>query len=212
MKQILSLLLCLVMLFALVACSNEKSAEETTAAPSNAPIDAETTAAPESNDDNASEEQPSEEHDHTHINYRGRQTMFTADDLSEIEGREYDFTYEQNGNPIYIYNNVTVDNMSFTQVQFSFSEANVRVSCTYTASKGTEEAPVSDEDIQKETDEKLASYKSALTAIYGEGAQGEQHGSTYTSWSDHSGNYIIMTRINETTVQVAYYICATAAE
>lgn len=193
MKKILALILCLALLTALAACGSD----ETSVTASNEGV------TPTSETADVSDS--SEEHDHTHINYRGRETVFTAEDLVEIEGREWDFTYDQSGSTIYIYNDVTVDELRFSQVQFSFTDSYARVSATYSAEQGA-----TDEQILQDTEEAMQTYLDALTAIYGEGASGEQHGSTYVSWNDHSGNYIILTRINDTTIQVAYYIYATA--
>lgn len=196
MKKILALILCLVVLTALAACGSDTA--ETTAATTEA-----TTEAPTS--ESAAPSESADAHDHTHINYRGRETRFTADDLVAVEGRECDFTYDQNDSTIYIYNDVTVDELHFSQVQFSFAENYTRISATYSAAQDATE-----EQIKKDTEEAMQTYRDALTALYGEGATGEQHGSTYVSWSDHTGNYIILTQINDTTVQVAYYLYATA--
>ncbi len=215
MKKLLAIVLCLAMLFAFAACSEEKPAEETTEAPSEAhDHEHDTTAAsenieaPEGSEASSDEDATAEAHDHTHINYKGREEYFDQNDLEEIEGRGCDFVYEQGEYNIYIYNGLTVDNMEFTQAQFTFNGTTARVSCTYSAAVGNEENPLSEEETKTVTEGKLAEYKKALTAIYGEGSTGEQHGSSYVSWSDHTGNYIILTRINETTVQVAYYIGA----
>ena len=206
MKKFFALLLCLVLLISLVACGSPE--EETTEKTENTENVA-TESQNQSEDQENTEEAASEEaHDHTHINYKGQETVFAADALAQIEGRECDFTYEQNGNMIYIYNTVEVDGMSFKQVQFTFSEDHNRISCTYTVDKGTEEAPKAEEEIKAEVEKTLGDYEQALAAIYGEGARSEQHGYELVSWNDHSGNYIILTQINDTTVQVAYYIYA----
>ncbi len=219
MKKILAIVLCLAMLFAFAACSEETPAETTADTTAADDHEHDTTAAPEnieapdaSETPDASEEEPTAEaHDHTHINYKGREAYFDQNDLAEIEGREWDFVYEQGEYNIYIYNGLTVDEMEFTQAQFTFNGTTARISCTFSTAVGNEEDPLSDEEVKTVTESKLAEYKKALTAIYGEGSTGEQHGSSYTSWSDHTGNYIILTRINETTVQVAYYIGAAEA-
>ncbi len=165
---------------------------------------------PSENDEepSADEEEPTEAeaHDHTHINYKGQVQIFTPEDLVAIEGRECDFTYEQNGSTMYIYNNVTVDEMNFTQVQFTFNKDHNRVSCTYSVNKGTEEAPRDAAEIAAEVAEVLSSYEQSIAKIYGEGLRSEQHGSQLISWNDHTGNYMILTQINDTTVQLAYYI------
>ncbi len=213
MKKILAIILCLVMLLSLAACSNtatDTAEEDTTAAPETESQSASETNAPETDasESESAEEADGEEHDHVHINYRGRTEYFDADDLAEIEGRERDFVYEQGEYNLYVYNNVTIDGMDFTQVQFTFNGTTARVSATYSTNMLlTEQAPTA-EEIEKDTEEKLAFFNETLSAMYGEGTVGEQHGSNYTSWSDHTGNYIILTRINESTIQVAYYIGA----
>lgn len=188
MKKLFALLLCLVLSVSLVACGG---ADETTTA-----------------DTNPTESSSEEAHDHTHINYKGQVQIFTPEDLSNIEGREWDFTYDQNGTTIYIYNNVTIDDMTFTQVQFTFNEDHNRISCTYSINKGTEEAPRDAADIAAEAAEVLQAYEQSIAKIYGEGLHSEQHGSQLVSWNDHTGNYMILTQINETTIQLAYYIYA----
>lgn len=196
MKKLLAFVLCLLMLFAMTACVSQK-------------VDDTTTGADEVTDTTENNAAQEDEHaGHNHISYRDCATVFTPEQLVQIEGREHDFTYEQNEATIYIYNGITVDTMEFTQAQFSFDEDHNRISCTYTADKGTEDAPKSAEDIQKETDDRLASYIEVLTQKYGEGVSSTQHGNQLTSWSDHTGNYIIVTRINDTTIQVAFYIYA----
>ena len=207
MKKILAIVLCLAMLFALAAGSQEKTdaeTTETTVASEEVTNAVETDTATEA----ATDATDADAHDHTHINYKGRETYFDQNDLVEIEGREWDFVYEQGEYNIYIYNELTVDEMDFTQAQFTFNGETARVSCTFSTAVGYEEQELTEDDIKTITEDKLAEYNTRLTELYGEGSSGEQHGSTYTSWSDHSGNYIILTRINETTVQVAYYIGA----
>ena len=194
MKKLIALILCLMMLVSLAACGGEE-------------------AAPTEEDEHVHTEDTTtgeaDEHaDHNHISYREQQYVFTPEELTAIEGRECDFTYEQNESVIYIYNAIEVDGMDFTQAQFTFAEDHNRISCTYTADKGTEEAPRSEEDIFADTEGMMTAYRATLTEKYGEGVETEQHGSKLISWSDHTGNYIILTRINDTTIQVAFYIYA----
>lgn len=192
MKKLIALILCLMMLTALVACADSGETTENTNAQA------------ENNTSSAEGEQ----HDHNHISYRDRVYVFTPEELAAIEGRDCDFTYEQNDSVIYIYNNIAVDGMDFTQAQFTFAEDHNRISCTYTADKGTDEAPRAAEELLADTEGQMTAYRAALTAKYGEGVESEQHGSKLISWSDHTGNYIILTRINDTTIQVAFYIYA----
>ena len=189
MKKLLALLLCLSMMLCLAACGQPEG-EETT------------DTVTQSVSENVSEE----EHDHNHIGYKGQEKIFTPEDMVSIEGRECDFTYEQNDSTLYIYNDVTVGEMSFTQVQFTFNEDHNRISCTYTVDAGTEEAPRSEEEIASDMAAAMSGYEQSLTALYGEGARSEQHGYELVSWRDHTGNYIILTQINDKTAQVAYYI------
>lgn len=189
MKKLIALLLCLVMLAALSACSKEEQPE--------------TTADPQPSQQEPTQAQ--EAHDHVHINYRGIETRFTVEDMTALEGRECDYLYDQNGTTIYIYNEIEFDSLYFTQVQYSFTEAYDRVSCTYTADPELDAA-----QIEQDTERVLAEYKQILTDTFGEGTESEQHSGTYFNWIDHTDNYIILTRINETTIQVAYYICAEA--
>lgn len=189
MKKLIALLLCLVMLAALSACSKEEQSETTT---DPQPSQQEST-------------QAQDAHDHVHINYRGIETRFTVEDMTALEGRECDYLYDQNGTTIYIYNEIEFDSLYFTQVQYSFTEAYDRVSCTYTADPELDAA-----QIEQDTERVLAEYKQILTDTFGEGTESEQHSGTYFNWIDHTNNYIILTRINETTIQVAYYICAEA--
>ena len=198
MKKLFTLLLCLVLVLSLVACGG-KDAETTSE-----------TVAPEAPSDTAegSESVSEEAHDHTHINFNGQVTVFAPEALAGIVGRECDFTYDQNGSTMYIYNNVTVEGLLFTQVQFSFNEDHNRISCTYSANTGDAENPRDPAEISAEIQELLENYEKNIEAIYGEGAHSEQHGSSLVSWRDHTGNYIILTQINDTTIQLAYYIYA----
>ena len=232
MKKLLALLLCLSVMLCMVACGaaeekkSEKTETKTTSEDGSDPAgesqDAESSELAEESQDASQEgsdtaeesqdaessENAEEAHDHNHIGYKGQVTVFTPDALAQIEGKECDFTYEQNGSTIYIYNAVEADGMSFTQAQFTFSEDHNRISCTYTVGAGTEEAPKDEETLKAEVSAILSSYEQSLVSLYGEGTRTEQHGYELVSWMDHTGNYIILTQINEKTVQVAYYIYA----
>lgn len=179
MKKLLVLLLCCLLLAALAAC-----AEKSDPAPSGPP-DTTSTAAPSESSDEA--------HDHNHIGYKGLESVnFTIEDAAAAEGRNPDFTVDQSDTTIYIYNDVTLDELTFTQVQYTFSETGNRISCTYTADSGL--------------DTVLESYKSAMTALYGEPSEGGNDYPTYT-WHDHTANFVMLTQLNDTTVQLAFYLC-----
>lgn len=186
MKKLISLLLCCGLLICLLsACGagepasetpTEASATEVTPADIATEADAQTDA--------------SEEHDHVHINYKGLETAdYTLDDVIAAEGREPDFSFDVDDQTFYAYNNVTLNDLTFTQVQFSFSDTGNRISCTCSG----------DEDTAAVTEHILAS----LTAQFGEPSASE---STYNWHDDHTSNYAILTVLNETTVQLAFYI------
>lgn len=125
------------------------------------------------------------------INYKGLCTRtVTLDDVKAAEGRDPDFEFPMGDVTAYAYNNVMLGELSFTQVQFSFTEKNVRISCTA--------------DVETGVDEKLNEWKEVLIAQYGEPSEGN---STW-SWHEDSGNYIMLTAINDTTAQLVFYLCA----
>lgn len=189
MKKILALLLCLLLLSALAACKDSASdaAPSSDAAASDATEATETGAAPDTS------AQPTEEADHDHINYKGlRDVSYTIDDVSAAEGRDPDFSVDQSDTTIYIYNNVTLDALTFTQVQYTFSATGNRISCTYTADSGL--------------DEILEGYKAAMTDLYGTPAEGGSSYPIYTWRDGHTANYVMLTQLNETTVQLAFYL------
>lgn len=137
----------------------------------------------------ASSSASSEEHDHNHINYKGlQQSNVTQEDMQTTEGREPDFNFESNGQTIYAYNDVSMDELHFTQVQYTFGEGTCRISCTFTGASGAEEA--------------YQSYQNAMTALYGEPSDS----AAILSWHDHTSNFIMLTKLNETTVQLAFYL------
>lgn len=180
MKKLLALLLCLLLLAALAACQD--SASDT--APSSDAAASDATTAPTAE----------EAHDHNHVSYKGlTDVSYTIDDVAAAEGRAPDFSVDQNDTTIYIYNNVTLDALTFTQVQHTFSDTGNRISCTYTADSGL--------------DEILASCKSAMTDLYGTPAEGSGSYPTYTWRDGHTANFVMLTQLNDTTVQLAFYLC-----
>ena len=102
------------------------------------------------------------------------------------EGREPHFEFTAGDITYYVYNNVTLDELTFSQVQFSFSDSSLRVSCTSST--------------QTDPSEAVSAWNTALSAIYGTPSES---GGNYT-WSDGSGNYITLCAINETTAQLAF--------
>ena len=189
MKKILALLLCLLLLAALAACKDSASdaAPSSDAAVSDATEATETGAAPDTT------AQPTEEDDHNHINYKGLgDASYTLDDVSAAEGRAPDFSVDQSDTTIYIYNNVTLDALTFTQVQYTFSASGNRISCTYPADSGL--------------DEIIEGYKTAMTDLYGTPAEGGSSYPIYTWRDGHTANYVMLTQLNETTVQLAFYL------
>lgn len=218
MKKLLALLLCLTMLVCLVACGGteekkktDKESEESVSAEPSGSEESPSGGEAVSNEPSGSEETPSgeeEEHDHNHISFNDQEQVFTVEQMPSIVGREHDFTYDQNGKTIYIYNDLTVGTLTFSQAQFTFNEDHNRISCTHTVDKGSEEAPRDAAEIESEVLSVMESYEDAMVALYGKGTVSEQHGATLISWTDHTGNYIILTQINDTTVQLAYYIYA----
>lgn len=189
MKKLLALLLCCILLLCLLAACGSDDADAPTEAPATelTPADIETEALAS---DAATE--GTEEHEHTHVNYKGLQTAdYTIDDVVAAEGREPDFTFEADNTTYYAYNDVTLNDLTFTQVQFSFSDTGNRISCTCSG----------DEDTATVTERILQS----VTAQFGEPSGS---GSSY-SWHDgHTSNYAMLTVLNETTVQLAFYFYA----
>ena len=113
--------------------------------------------------------------------------------MEAAEGRAPDFSVEQGDTTLYIYNNVTMDDLTFTQVQFTYGETGNRISCTYTADSGLD--AVMDE------------YREAMTTIYGAANVDSADAPTFWTWRDgHTANYVMLTQINDTTVQLAFYI------
>lgn len=179
MKKLLALSLCCILLVCLLtACSGDPPVptEEVT------PSDIETEAP-------ATDAEP-EAHDHTHINYKGLETAdYTLDDVVAAEGRDPDFQFDVGDQTYYAYNNVTMNDLLFSQVQFSFGDAYNRISCTC---GGDEEQTVTIDRILQ-----------SMTTQFGEPAASE---STYTWRDGHSSNYAMLTVLNETTVQLVFYI------
>lgn len=184
MKKMLALLLCLLLLTALAACKDSAS----DATPSS---DAAATDATTASDTTAPTTE--EEDDHNHVNYKGLEdATYTLEEVTLAEGRAPDFSVDQNDTTIYIYNNVTLDTLTFTQVQYTFLDTGNRISCTYTADSGL--------------DEVLESYKAVMTDLYGTPSEGSGNAPTFTWRDGHTANFIMLTQLNDTTVQLAFYL------
>lgn len=176
MKKILAIILCCVLVVGLFAACQGTTTEE-----------------PES--DHVHEENPTqeaggeEEHNHNHINYKGLTAAATTlEDVAAVEGREADFSFEANGVTYYAYNDVTLDGLTFTQVQYSLGD-HVRISCT---------------SITDDPDGVEASWNEAMTELYGAPTEGDG----MISWADHTSNFITLTQLNEDTVQLCFYLVA----
>lgn len=186
MKKLIALLLsCALLVCLLAACvgDTDPTASTEAAVSTATPSDIATEAAVTTEE--------TEAHEHTHINYKGLETAdFTLDDVTAAEGRAPDFTYEMENTPtLYIYNDVTLGDLTFTQVQFSFSDTGNRISCTYT----------SEEDPSAVAER----YAASLTAGFGEPNMSDN---LYSWYDGHTANRLTLTVLNETTVQVAFYI------
>lgn len=133
-----------------------------------------------------------EHHDHNHINYKGLNTKsYTLEDVTAAEGGEAAFSFEVNGTTYYAYNNVTADGLQFTQVQHSFMGDYNRVSCT--SSEAADPQAV------------FTQWSEAMTALYGTALSSD---TGLLRWADHTGNYVTLTQLNETTVQLCFYFTA----
>lgn len=186
MKKLFALLLCCAVLAGLLTgCIEDVPAPDAPAEASVAvvtPADVAT--------EPAAQTDATEEHDHVHINYKGLVSAdYTLDDVAAAEGREPDFSFDVGDQTFYAYNNVTLNDLTFTQVQFSFSETGNRISCTVSGDEDT--AAVMDR------------IRQSMTAQFGEPSASE----TAYTWRDgHTANYAMLTVLNETTVQLAFYI------
>lgn len=182
MKKLFSLLLCCALLVCLLAaCGTDETVPDTTQAEESASEVTELT---------PSDIETEAQDEHTHINYKGlADADFTLDDVIAIEGREPDFSFDAGDTTIFAYNDVTLEDLAFSQVQFSFSDTGNRISCTYTGEE--DQTAVMDR------------FRASMTALYGEPGVSEN----MYKWHDgHTSNYLMLTALNETTVQLAFYI------
>lgn len=196
MKKMIALLLCCVLCLSLFACSKTPAeTEEPTDHIHDENCDHDVEAQPTENE-NPTESQPAaDDHSgHAHVNYKGLTSgSSTLEDVEAVEGKAPDFSFEAGGVTYYAYNNVTFDNMQFSQVQFSFNEGYVRISCTHTAEEGL--------------DQIYTQWNDTMKQMFGDPAQISEN-ENVAKWADHTGNYITLTQLNETTVQLCYYLVA----
>lgn len=188
MKRILLALLCLSLLLA--ACSKKKApsgpSASQTVTQSEAPSEPLSPAQPTQSPATEVSEEPSATE--SGIAYRSLSGTSTVEDMEAAEGRAPDFTFESNGTTVYAYNDVTLpDGLFFTQVQFSFQPDYVRVSCTYTA--------------QENLDTVRGEWCAVMDGLYGASAAGSMQ-----TWSDAHGSYAMLTQLNDTTLQLAFYL------
>lgn len=180
MKKIIALIIVCTMVMSLLAACGPKAA---------LPMEGETKGTNEAeNNATPMEKVTEEEAQRNLVNYKGISLRTaTLEDFAAAEGRAPDFSFDVGDTTIYAYNDVTLGDLAVSQVQISFGEDNIRISCTYTADSGLEEM--------------LNQWKAALDAQYGE-AIGE---GTYT-WRAEGQNYASLTMLNEETIQLAYYL------
>ena len=191
MKKIIALLLCCLLCLSLFACG-EKTPDASEP--------------DHTHDENGNhieqlppeEVQPSEsvdDHsDHAHINYKGLVSgSATLADLEAAEGKAPDFSFEAGGTTYYAYNKVTFGELSFDQVQTSFNEGYVRISCTRTTEDNLELI--------------YTEWKTHMETTFGTPSQISEH-ENVLKWADHTGNNVTLTKLNETTVQLCYYLVA----
>ncbi|MBQ3355926.1 MAG: hypothetical protein IJG45_02255 [Oscillospiraceae bacterium] len=186
MKKLFALLLCCAMLACLfTACIDDVS--DLDAAKDGAsvatPSDAATEASSASDATDASEE-----HEHEHVNYKGLDDgAITLEDVIAAESREPDFSFEVGEETYYAYNDVTLGDLTFMQVQVSFREAGARISCK--CRYADDPADVMDQ------------IREAMTAQFGEPAAS---GDSYTWLDGHTPNRARLSVLNEDTVELVF--------
>lgn len=195
MKKYLAGLLCIVLIFALMAgCSGEEASDPHAghnhgeATESLTPSDSQ-----ESHDHGEEQTTPTQEsHDHNHVNYKGLSSAsYTLEDVIAAEGVEPAFSFESDGVTYYAYKNVTMGELRFSQVQHSFMGEYNRVSCTISG----EEEPAT----------VLANWEEIMTELYGTPVASEND---MLRWTEHTGNFVTLTQLNEDTVQLCFYFTA----
>lgn len=185
MKKYLAVILCVLLVLAVMAgCSEETETSDPHAG----------------HDHGAAEEiipadTAAQSHDHNHINYKGLSSAsYTLEDVIAAEGAEPAFSFEAGEITYYAYNDITEAGLYFSQVQHSFMGEYNRVSCT---SSGEEDPAAV-----------LAQWQQAMTALYGEPLVSDNG---MLRWTEHTGNYVTLTQLNEDTVQLCFYFTATVS-
>lgn len=183
MKKTLALLLCCVLTLGLFAAC---SAGDGIAPPFVSPADIAATT------DAAASESAPDTVEESGINYKGLSSRsVTLDDVIKAEGREPDFEYAvDETTTYYIYNDVTLYDLTFEQMQVSFEEDKVRLSCTSTSAEGPSAL--------------VTAWAQSLSDHYGAPSES---GGNYT-WHDSTGNYLMLCVLNDTTAQLAFYLYA----
>ena len=192
MKKLIALLLCCALLFCLLAaCSDDTSDPDASEDVSVAtPSDIETDPTDPTDASDAPATEAPEEHDHAHINYKGLETAdYTLDDVVAAEGRQPDFSFPVGESTYYAYNDVTLGDLTFAQVQFSFTDKGNHISCTC--------------KYEGDPTALIDQIREALTAEFGEPTGS---GDSY-SWADgHTDNHARLVVLNEDTIQLAFDI------
>lgn len=183
MKKTFALLLCLLLALSLFACKSQ-----------DAQTDEPTTTAAPARSEAVSEQGETASETKATLDFNGLTGKgFTLADVEKAEGRSCDFSFDENGTTVYVFNEMTVDQLYFSQVQISFGER-TRISCT-----------LSGESVTADT---LNEYAGQLTSLYGEPSTDDTAAPTLLSWTDTQGNYAMLSMINDTTMQLAYYFIA----
>lgn len=181
MKKYLAVLLCVMLMLVLMAgCSEEEASDPHAGHNHDAVVESiPTDTLPQS-------------HDHNHINYKGlNSASYTLDDVVAAEGAEPAFSFDVGEITYYAYNDVTEAGLRFSQVQHSFMGEYNRVSCT---SSGEEDPATV-----------MTQWQQAMTELYGEPMISDNG---MYRWSDHTGNHVTLTQLNEDTVQLCFYFIA----
>ena len=183
MKQFFALLLSVLMLLALVGCGTEE-ATPTEPHDHSAHTQSGTAEAPSSD--------AAQEHDHNHVNYKGLNSKsYTLEDVIAAEGAEPAFSFDANNVTYYVYNNVSANDLRFTQVQYSFMGDYNRISCTSSGNADPQSV--------------YMEWSNAMTQLYGAALVSD---TGLIRWADHTGNYVTLTILNEDTVQLCFYFTA----
>ena len=193
MKKFIALVLCLIMVAACFSACSKDDAETTAPSKTEPTDDVTEPIVTESSSEEHRTEEPSTEPKPLHLNFNGLETAtYTPADMAAAMGREPDFVSEQPNTTLHIYNNVVLGDMTFSQVQFSFNGDYNRISCTISVDGGL--------------DEVLEGCRTSMTEIYGEPNVQDSEPPIY-SWRDgYTDNYAMLTTLNETTVQLAFYL------